>query len=293
MKNKFYGLFALLAALALGSCTPGTTSESSESGESVSSSSLGEGTSASSSAPSSSEAMEESGFIVTFTISSTTPKPDYVTFMITGDWGSENWSATVDEAHALVPVAGTTDQYSYDFGELEEGSTILYKIVATTANTDSGTYWNYEGDYDGAKDPGSGNPILTVSGDGQSVDGWSFAKWPDDPAGQVEVTVYFAVTIKNWTPTMEGYDGITVAGDWNNYGKFDPLYLIDEDGDGVFTASVTLYEGEHEYEYRLHRGTDPIAYFPGRGGHLSFTAAEGTTVEEEIDTAFFEFVAQA
>ena len=165
---------------------------------------------------------------------------------------------------AVEPEKG---RYSFDFGTVEVGAEIEYKIVATTSASTS--VWTHEGIYTGSdlKENGtSKNPyIIVTASDDPVVGGWSFASWPVDPS-LPRYDFSLSLTLDDFDAETHGGIYLFTSKSWN-----EPI-LMDQVG-STFAATVEdLLPETLEYYFRTVNavGESYIYLQPGIG--MNFTA---------------------
>ena len=174
---------------------------------------------------------------------------------------------SLGEENLMTAVEPEKGRYSFDFGTVEVGAEIEYKIVATTSASTS--VWTHEGIYTGSdlKENGnSKNPYIAVStSDDPVVGGWSFASWPVDPS-LPRYDFSLSLTLDDFDAETHGGIYLFTSKSWN-----EPI-LMDQVG-STFAATVEdLLPETLEYYFRTVNavGESYIYLQPGIG--MNFTA---------------------
>lgn len=178
-----------------------------------------------------------------------------------------DFADSLGDENLMTAVEPEKGRYSFDFGTVEVGTEIEYKIVATTSASTS--VWTYEGVYSGTdlKENGTNkNPYITVeTADDPVVGGWTFASWPVDPSlPRYDFTL--SLTLDDFDAETHGGIYLFTSKSWN-----EPILM--EQVESTFTATVKdLLPETLEYYFRTVNevGGSYIYLQPGIG--VNFTA---------------------
>ena len=200
-----------------------------------------------------------------------TPLPSYASLRLIA---GPDFADSLGEENLMTAVEPDKGRYSFDFGTVEVGAEIEYKIVATTSASTS--VWTHEGIYTGSdlKENGnSKNPYIAVStSDDPVVGGWSFASWPVDPS-LPRYDFSLSLTLDDFDAETHGGIYLFASKSWN-----EPI-LMEQVG-STFAATVEdLLPETLEYYFRTVNmvGESYIYLQPGIG--VNFTAE---IVDEDI-----------
>ena len=178
-----------------------------------------------------------------------------------------DFADSLGDENLMTAVEPEKGRYSFDFGTVEVGTEIEYKIVATTSASTS--VWTYEGVYSGTdlKENGTNkNPYITVeTADDPVVGGWSFASWPVDPS-LPRYDFSLSLTLDDFDAETHGGIYLFTSKSWN-----EPILM--EQVESTFTATVEdLLPETLEYYFRTVNevGGSCIYLQPGIG--VNFTA---------------------
>ncbi len=156
-----------------------------------------------------------------------------------------DFADSLGHENLMTAVEPEKGRYSFDFGTVEVGTEIEYKIVATTSASTS--VWTYEGVYSGTdlKENGTNkNPYITVeTADDPVVGGWSFASWPVDPS-LPRYDLSLSLTLDDFDEETHGGIYLFTSHEWNA-----PI-LMEQEG-ATFSATVSdLLPETVEYYFR-------------------------------------------
>lgn len=193
-----------------------------------------------------------------------TPLPSYASLRLIA---GPDFTDSLGEENLMTAVEPEKGRYSFDFGTVEVGAEIEYKIVATTSASTS--VWTYEGIYAGSdlKENGtSKNPYITVTAsDDPVVGGWSFTSWPVDPS-LPRYDFSLSLTLDDFDAEAHGGIYLFTSKSWN-----EPILM--EQVESTFTATVKdLLPEILEYYFRTVNmvGESYVYLQPGIG--VNFTA---------------------
>ena len=218
----------------------------------------------------------------------------------------------VDDAHASLDPAVTAtvefstfdgmvacdDSYSHTYGNNEsgtlftstnEGGTVTVTVTGITEN-------NY--DYLIIRD-GAGNELYNASGDhtGQAItseDGTLTVEIDSDSSvsgetltfdvtcGTLQSNVTFSVNMSNYPGGLGADDTVYLNGNFAGWCG-DCLPMSDDDGDGIWTITIPLDDGNYEYKFTVN-GWSNQEQWPGDGTPVCTENADDGTYENRAFT---------